>query len=84
MDIIVITEDNHGLIGIAETYTAAVNYLIENSWITEKTELLDEYECICTLEEMNISLDDVRKMSISKFNEIFEGIFILTVDKLIS
>ena len=84
MDIIIITEDNHGLIGIAETYTAAINYLIEDSWITEKTELLDEYECTRTLKEMNISLDDVRKMSISKFNEIFEGIFNLTVDNLIS
>ena len=84
MDIIIITEENHGLIGVAETYTAAINYLIEDSWITEKTELLDEYECTRTLEEMNISLDDIRKMSISKFNEIFEGIFNLTVDNLIS
>ena len=84
MDIIIITEENHGLIGVAETYTAAINYLIEDSWITEKTELLDEYECTRTLEEMNISLDDVRKMSISKFNEVFEGIFNLTVDNLIS
>ena len=84
MDIIIITEENHGLIGVAETYNAAINYLIEDSWITEKTELLDEYECTRTLEEMNISLDDVRKMSISKFNEIFEGIFNLTVDNLIS
>lgn len=84
MDIIIITEENHGLIGVAETYTAAINYLIDDSWITEKTELLDEYECTRTLEEMNISLDDVRKMSISKFNEVFEGIFNLTVDNLIS
>lgn len=84
MDIIIITEENHGLIGVAETYAAAINYLIEDSWITEKTELLDEYECTRTLEEMNISLDDVRKMSISKFNEVFEGIFNLTVDNLIS
>lgn len=84
MDIIIITEENHGLIGVAETCAAAINYLIEDSWITEKTELLDEYECTRTLEEMNISLDDVRKMSIPKFNEVFEGIFNLTVDNLIS
>ena len=84
MEIILITEENHGLIGVAETRTAAINYLIKDSWITEKTELLDEYECTRTLEEMNISLDDVREMSISKFNEIFEGIFYLGVDNLIS
>ena len=84
MEIILITEENHGLIGVAETRAAAINYLIEDSWITEKTELFDEYECTRTLEEMNISLDDVREMSISKFNEIFEGIFYLGVDNLIS
>ena len=84
MEIILITEENHGLIGVAETRAAAINYLIEDSWITEKTELLDAYECTRTLEEMNISLDDVREMSISKFNEIFEGIFYLGVDNLIS
>lgn len=84
MEIILIIEENHGLIGVAETRAAAINYLIEDSWISEETELLDEYECTRTLEEMNISLDDVREMSISKFNEVFEGIFYLSIDNLIS
>ena len=84
MEIILMMEENHGLIGVAETPTAAINYLIKDSWITEKTELLDEYDCTHTLEEMNISLDDVREMSISKFNEVFEGIFYLSIDNLIS
>ena len=31
MEIILISEENHGLIGVAETRAAAINYLIKDS-----------------------------------------------------
>ena len=36
-----ITEDNHGLIGVAQSLKAAVKWLIETNWICEGNELWD-------------------------------------------
>lgn len=84
MDIVIIYEENHGTIGVAESLASAIDYLIRDKWVTEKTEIyIDDYGNLETLKEQNISLDKVRTFDLKTFNKIFEGNFYLEVDKLI-
>lgn len=39
MKVILINEENHGLIGVALNYYAAVKWLITNNWIDNSTEV---------------------------------------------
>ena len=42
MKIIIISEENHGEIGVATTMKAAFQFLIEHGWLTTKYDLCDE------------------------------------------
>lgn len=42
MKIIIISEENHGEIGVATTMKAAFQFLIEHDWLTTKYDLYDE------------------------------------------
>ena len=42
MKIIIISEENHGEIGVATTMKAAFQFLIEHGWLTTKYDLYDE------------------------------------------
>lgn len=42
MKIIIISEENHGDIGVATTKKAAFQFLIEHGWLTTKYDLYDE------------------------------------------
>lgn len=42
MTVILINEDNHGLIGVANNYFNAVNWLISENWIDDNTEVWNE------------------------------------------
>lgn len=41
MNVIVVREDNHGILTVATDYSAAVHFLVENGWIDEETEVYD-------------------------------------------
>lgn len=41
MKVYLVFEDNHGLIGVAETAEAAIRFLVHDSWIDENTEFCD-------------------------------------------
>lgn len=82
MNVILINEDNHGLIGVAKDYESAIDCLLQNDWLNSSLEVMDEdYNCN-TLKDLNISIDDIKQMDIDKFNEFFDGIFYLDVDKV--
>ena len=42
MKIIIITEENHGNIGVATTMKAAFQFLIDHGWLTTAFDLYDE------------------------------------------
>lgn len=44
MKVITITEESHGLIGLAMNTYATVDFLIEQDWISRSTEFWDEKE----------------------------------------
>ena len=43
MNVWIIEEENHGILGVAKTRELAIQYLIKTGWITEKTEFWDEF-----------------------------------------
>ncbi len=80
MTVIVINEDNHSMIGVAKNYEAAVNYLINNHWIEDHTEVWDGNISWCWLCEY-LGEDWVDKMvldwDINHFNDFWDGSFYL-------
>ena len=79
MRVITIEEDNHGMIGIAKTYTDAVHFLVEDNWLNELTELYLGDEVYKTvIEDLGEEwLVIMLNWSMKKFNEYFEGYFYL-------
>ena len=83
--VIVIEEDNHGLIGIAETYADVVDFLIQWKWLDEDYEVyVDSYG---NTEPIKKQLGKdwkaiLSKWTQTKFNEYFEGCFFLDEYKL--
>lgn len=80
--VITIKEDNHGLIGIAETYADAIDFLISQDWLDENFELYDNDDNYKTIIE---DLGNEWKTVILhwdwyKFNEYFEGCFYLCIE----
>lgn len=83
--VITIQEDNHGLIGIAETFSDAVNFLIKEDWLNEKCEMYySEYGDNKTIiEDLGASwLDIILSWDCYKFNEYFDGLFYLNVEEV--
>ena len=83
MDVIMVHEDNHGILGVAINYTSAIDMLVENKWLdTFLTEMyVGNYE-YKTLDKLGITIEDIKKWGIDKFNEKFDGLFYLDVDKI--
>lgn len=42
MKVIVVYEDNNGMIAIAKNYEMALHFLLSNNWIDEYTEVVDK------------------------------------------
>lgn len=77
--VIIIEEDNHGFIGVAETYADAIDFLKTESWLDEKIELYDDDDEYQTIKE-DLGEDwfsKISEWSLEEFNEYFEGIFFL-------
>ena len=83
MDVIMVHEDNHGILGVAINYTSAIDMLVENKWLdTVLTKIyVGNYE-YKTLDELGITIEDIKKWGIDKFNEEFDGLFYLGVAKI--
>ena len=84
MNVVVIHEDNHGMIGLAETYADAVFYLVKENWLDENCELYDGDGNYKTISE---DLGEewfviILEWSMDKFNEYFEGCFYLNNDTI--
>lgn len=44
MQVVKISEDNHGFLGVAKDYKSAIQFLIEEDWINEATEIYVDVE----------------------------------------
>lgn len=82
MNIIIIYEDNHGVIGVAKDYDNAINLLVQNQWLTTDIEVLNSIEEWISLKELGLDIETIRSWDIEAFNDFFDGIFYLDVDFL--
>lgn len=82
MTVILINEDNHGLIGVANNYYNAAKWLIANNWISDDTEICigeNEYGYEWKPLKDVVGEDWEDKMldqwDINEFNDRWEGSF---------
>lgn len=83
MTVILVNEDNHGLIAIAKNYDCAVRFLLDNDWLDDGVYLSDpESELGCDHSIIEVLGDNwdsrVRnEFDMKKFNAVFDGLFYL-------
>ena len=85
MKVYVIHEDNHGVIGVADSYESAIQFLIDDEWLTEDFEIWNaEKDYSRPLYTLGIKLEEIKAWSISKFNDFFNGDFYIGETNLIT
>ena len=79
MKVVKIGEDNHGFLGDAKDYKSAIQFLIEEDWITEATEVYVDVEggWIRLDEYFDDWEYEVKNMSRESFDELFYDSFSL-------
>lgn len=68
---IVISEDNHGLIGLAANYPLAIDFLIKENWLDENTEVWVNHRGYLLKEVFPDWQREIKSWTIKKFNEFF-------------
>lgn len=76
MKVIVIHEENRGVIGIAKNVFSAITWLINLQWLSENDVWPEEAQDWVEIKTL-YSVDELVKMSRNEFNAIFEGSFYL-------
>lgn len=85
MIIYIIYEDNYGVLGVADSYESAVQFLIDNEWLTEDFEILDREEYYSRpLYALEIKPEEIKAWNIDKFNDFFDGNFYIEEANLIT
>ena len=85
MEVYIIHEDNHGVLGVADSYESAVQFRIDNEWLTEDFEILDREEYYSRpLYALEIKPEEIKAWNINKFNDFFDGDFYIEEDNLIT
>lgn len=81
---VVIYEDNHGMVGLAVDYESAIDFLVLNKWLSPKMELLLEDNSLSTIEEDlgENWLQLIRLWPMKEFNNYFDGLLYLDVEKI--
>lgn len=80
--VILIIEENHGIIGIAKSFSSAIDFLYDNNWMTPETELYNpfddtaESDWVC-FEKYNLTKEDLKKCGLEIFNDLFDSVFFL-------
>lgn len=73
MQVVRIDEDNHGFLGVAKDYKSAIQFLIEEYWITEATEVYVDVEggWIRLDEYFDDWKTEIKNMSRESFEDLF-------------
>lgn len=76
MKVYIIHADIDGVIGVADSYKSAVQFLIDKEWITEDFEIWNrEKDYSRPLYALEIKPEEIKTWSINKFNDFFNGDF---------
>ena len=89
MNVIFINEESGGILSVTDTVTHAIDYLINNDWLSENTELLifiqetGEWKEITVKEKLGENWEAIlRNASIGEFNNYIEGVFFLSEERV--
>ena len=89
MNVIFINEESGGILSVTDTVTHAIDYLINNDWLSENTELLmfipeaGEWKEITVKEKLGENWEAIlRNASINEFNNYIEGVFFLSEERV--
>lgn len=81
MKVIIIDEENHGFIGVADSVIHAIDFLIENHWLTEYSSVF-QYAGNGKWTESSVKerfgdswAQTIKQFNREKFNDEFEGNF---------
>lgn len=77
MNAIVISEDNHGFIGLAANYPWAIDFLIKENWLDENTEVWVNHRGYLLKEVFPNWQEEIKSWDIKKFNGFFRENFYL-------
>ena len=80
--VILIIEENHGIIGIAKDFSSAIDFLFNNDWMTPETELYNPFDDTTesdwvSFEKYNLSKEGLKKCGLEIFNDLFDSVFFL-------
>lgn len=87
MKVLLINEDNHGVIGVAKDVDSVVSFLIKENWLHENTDIChdegdgwtwDPIKEVCGKDWEHF----LRSLTVEQFNEVWEGCFYLEEEKV--
>ena len=83
--VILIEEDNHGMIGVAKDYPSAIDFLVNEGWLDGSFEVWVGLTQTQTLEDhlgelWYVAIRD--EWDIKQFSKFFDGSFYLTIEKV--
>lgn len=83
--IFVFSEENHGEVCYASTFDKGVEWLIEKSWIDADLGVYISRKGWSSLYELfgDLWADEVRSMSMERFNEFFDGCYHVKTRELV-
>lgn len=82
MEVYIIHEDNNGVIGVADSYESAVQFLVDKEWMTGNFEIWDSEKR--KYNTLVIDPEEIKAWGRDKFNDFFEDIFLIEKTKLIT
>lgn len=87
MKVLLIHENNHGVIGVVKDVNSAVSFLIKENWLNEKTSICydngDDYEWGTVEKAYGKDWEHfLRSLTIGLFNEIWEDCFYLEEEEV--
>lgn len=82
MEVYIIHEDNNGVIGVADSYESAVQFLVDKEWMTGNFEIWDSEKR--KYNTLVINPEEIKAWGRDKFNDFFEDIFLIEKTELIT
>lgn len=85
--VVLIEEENHGMIGVAKDYPSAIDLLVNQDWLDGKFEVWVDNEISLT-QTLEDHLGELWYVAIrdewdtEQFNNFFEGNFYLTIEEV--
>ena len=80
--VVLIQEENHGLISVAKDYPSAIDFLVNENWLDESFELYEGNGIYKTVKEKlgEEWKEIILSWDTEQFSDFFEGSFYLTIE----